>query len=566
MKTEFQFKEIPFDKTGIELLKHEPYSEEYWPIVYLIRNSDDKKVNELYVGETTDFVSRMESHLKNSKKNHLNTLNVIYSNKFNKSATLDIESNLIKYFIGDGRYRLLNGNMGLADHTYFQKDILYGQIFKEIWDLFRKKGISKSTIEEINNTDLFKYSPYKSLSRDQRNSIVEIVDSLVNLHSKTILVEGGAGTGKTVLAIYIIKMIISEPEDFNFKEFEREDSSLIEMVKEIRRRNSKPRIALVIPMQSFRTTIKKLFKHIKGLTPEMVIGPAELAKSNEKYDLVIVDEGHRLRQRKNLSSYFSAFDKVNLKLNLEKYTGNELDWIKIKSKQHIIFYDSGQTIKPSDIDQSQFDILRNTKGTKCLKLNTQFRVNAGNDYVLFLEELLAQSLPNKIHRFKNYELKIFNSIKVFQNAIIKKEEEHGLCRMIAGFSWKWESKNNKNIFDIDIDGHKLQWNATGIDWINTPNSINEVGCIHTSQGYDLNYAGIILGNEIIYDPIKKKICINKEQYFDKNGKNTIADIEILKKYIFNIYRTMMLRGIKGTYLYICDPELRAYFSNFIETE
>jgi DUF2075 family protein/predicted GIY-YIG superfamily endonuclease len=565
MKTDFQFKEIPFSKFGIELLKNEPYSEEYWPIVYLIRNSDDKKLNELYVGETTDFVSRMESHLKNSKKNHLNTLNVIYSNKFNKSATLDIESNLIKYFIGDGRYRLLNGNMGLADHTYFQKDILYGQIFKEIWDLFRKKGISKSTIEEINNTDLFKYSPYKSLSRDQRNSIVEIVDSLVNLHSKTILVEGGAGTGKTVLAIYIIKMIISEPEDFNFKEFEREDSSLIEMVKEIRRRNSKPRIALVIPMQSFRTTIKKLFKHIKGLTPEMVIGPAELAKSNEKYDFVIVDEGHRLRQRKNLSSYFSAFDKVNLKLNLEKYTGNELDWIKIKSKQHIIFYDSGQTIKPSDIDQSQFDKLRTLQGTKCLKLNTQFRVNAGNDYVLFLEELLAQRLPHKIHRFKNYELKIFYSIKAFQQSILKKENEHGLCRMIAGFSWKWESKKNKNIFDIDIDGHKLKWNATGIDWINTPNSINEVGCIHTSQGYDLNYAGIILGNEIIYDPIKKKICINREQYFDKNGKNTIADIEILKKYIFNIYRTMMLRGIKGTYLYICNPELRAYFSTFIET-
>jgi DUF2075 family protein len=456
--------------------------------------------------------------------------------------------------------------MGLADHTYFQKDILYGQIFKEIWDLFRKKGISKSTIEEINNTDLFKYSPYKSLSRDQRNSIVEIVDNLVNFHSKTILVEGGAGTGKTVLAIYIIKMIVSEPEDFNFKEFEREDSSLIEMVKEIRRRNSKPRIALVIPMQSFRTTIQKLFKHIKGLSPDMVIGPAELAKSDEKFDLVIVDEGHRLRQRKNLSSYFSAFDKVNLKLNLEKETGNELDWIKIKSKQHIIFYDSGQTIKPSDIDQSQFDKLRNTKGTKCLKLNTQFRVNAGNDYVLFLEELLAQRLPHKIHRFKNYELKIFNSIKAFQQSILKKENEHGLCRMIAGFSWKWESKKNKNIFDIDIDGHKLKWNATGIDWINTPNSINEVGCIHTSQGYDLNYAGIILGNEIIYDPIKKKICINKEQYFDKNGKNTIADIEILKKYIFNIYRTMMLRGIKGTYLYVCDPELRAYFSNFIETE
>lgn len=564
MNSDFRIDEIPFNKESIEILRHENYSEDYWPIVYLIRNSVTGKVNEVYVGETTDFLSRMDAHLKHEVKKKLGTLNVISSSKFNKSATLDIESNLIKYLMGEGRYRLLNGNMGLANHSYYQKDLLYWQLFKSLWDNLKKKGISTASLNEINNSDLFKYSPYKSLSRDQRKSIVEIVDNLVNNHYKTILVEGGAGTGKTVLAIYIMKMIVSEIEDFNFKEFESEDASLVEMVKEIKRRNSNPKIALVIPMQSFRTTIKKLFKHIKGLSQDMVIGPSELVKNNGLYDLVIVDEGHRLRQRKNLASYYGTFDIASETLNLDKEKTNELEWVKLKSKQHIIFYDSGQSIKPSDVNQNAFDELRVQKKTKRLELKTQFRVNAGNDYPKFIDDLFQQKLNQKIYKFKNYELKLFNSIREFRNAIQEKEKEHQLARMIAGFSWEWKSKKNKNIHDIVIDGLKLKWNSTGIDWINIPNASQEVGCIHTSQGYDLNYAGVIFGNEISFDPKSKQIVIDKSKYFDKNGKNSIKDENILKRYILNIYKTMMMRGIKGTYLYICDDKLREYVSRYVE--
>ena len=83
------------------------------------------------------------------------------------------------------------------------------------------------------------------------------------------------------------------------------------------------------------------------------------------------------------------------------------------------------------------------------------------------------------------------------------------------------------------------------------------------QGYDLNYCGIIFGNEISYDPISDKIIIKPENYRDKNGKNSIKDPQDLKNYIINIYKTIMLRGIKGTYIYACDPNLKKYFESFI---
>jgi len=141
----------------------------------------------------------------------------------------------------------------------------------------------------------------------------------------------------------------------------------------------------------------------------------------------------------------------------------------------------------------------------------------------------------------------------------KRDEEYGLSRIIAGFSWEWISK----LKDIKIDNCELAWNSVAEDWINSANSINEVGCIHTIQGYDLNYCVIIFGNEISYDPINNNIVIRPENYRDKNGKNTIRNPQDLQNYIINIYKTMMLRGIKGTYIYACDQNLKKYFESFI---
>lgn len=114
-----------------------------------------------------------------------------------------------------------------------------------------------------------------------------------------------------------------------------------------------------------------------------------------------------------------------------------------------------------------------------------------------------------------------------------------------------------------IDDVQLRWNSTNTDWINKEGSHREVGCIHTTQGYDLNYAGIIFGEEIRYDPDSQSIVIDKRNYHDRTGGQGIKDPAELKQYIINIYRTIMLRGIRGTFVYACDDALREYLKQHI---
>ena len=109
------------------------------------------------------------------------------------------------------------------------------------------------------------------------------------------------------------------------------------------------------------------------------------------------------------------------------------------------------------------------------------------------------------------------------------------------------------------------WNHCTEGWVHTAEAIDEVGCIHSIQGYDLNYAFVILGKDIGYDKAAEKIIVRPECYFDKNGKRT-ANYEELLEYITNVYYVLMTRGIKGTYLYVCDDELREYLSQYMEVE
>lgn len=555
----FKIERHYFDISNIESLDNH-YANNLWPIVYLL--SDDL-IKEAYVGETTDATSRLKTHLKNNKKNKLTTFRLISSQKFNKSATLDIESLLIKYLSGDGEYKLLNGNLGIANHNYYQKNEIYWDVFKNIWDGLRQVGVAKHSLKHIDNSDLFKYSPYKSLTEEQKKGLYLVIDNLLNDDIHNSIIEGGAGTGKTILAIFLFKLLNSENIDFNFRDFGDDEIELKYKIDKLKQKYPNPKMALVVPMSSLRNTLKKVFKNVKGLRANMVIGPAELARSH--FDIVIVDESHRLRRRVNLGAYFGAFDKINAKLNLDKFIGNELDWVGLQSSKAILFYDEAQSIKPSDVLKVSFDNVKARKDTKIEYLQSQFRVKGGNSYVKYVDDLLKCNLgkSQQIYKAKNYDFTLFDNIDSFINEIKLRNEEVGLARMIAGYSWKWISNKDDSLLDIEIEGTKLRWNSTNIDWVNSPNAIEEVGCIHTTQGYDLNYSGIIFGNEISYSKEKDEIIIKEEHYFDANGKQSIKNPSELKEFIINIYKTILLRGIKGTYVYACDKDLRDYLSTRI---
>jgi len=550
-----------FSQDSLPKIATNPWVKNQWPLVYFIQNKQKKIA---YVGESTNAHSRIKNHLDNEQRSNLKQITIIGCDKFNKSATLDIESQLIQYIPSEGSFTLQNGNNGLSHHNYYQRD-LYSNLFKEVWDRLAKKKIVNKSLREIRDSNFFKYSPYKSLNQDQLNSVLEIIEKLNSKTSSQIFISGSAGTGKTILATYLIKLLTSKIEDLNTEELESENIRELELLVEFRKKFKNPTIGLVIAMTSLRKTLQNVFDTVPGLSGSMVIGPSDTFK--KKYDLLIVDESHRLRQRRNIS-WMGVFTERNKQLGFGN-EGTELDWILANSKNQIFFYDAAQSVKPSDIPPEKFDLLLKKPTVTKLKLKSQMRVNAGSDYITFVDNLLNCRLSDKVAAYKpeNYELFFFDSLKDLYSELSKKEAEFTLCRLVAGYSWPWKTgeKIPTQKYDIEIEGMKFCWNKTDQDWISSKTSFQEIGCIHTTQGYDLNYVGIIFGKEIKYNPTLGKIEVIAKNYYDKNGKKGIADEETLRRYIINIYKTMMYRGIRGTFIYACDENLRAYLKKFIST-
>ena len=563
---------LKFNEGTPTILKSKKYGTN-WPVVYIINNND-----EAYVGETTDVSMRSNQHLANEVRRSLNKINIIGDDTFNKSSILDLESFLIKYMSADQKFKLQNGNGGLQNHNYYQRE-MYETKFREIWLQLKSKGLVQHDLKQIANSDLFKYSPYKALTPDQYMIVNDILSDLADFVNKKesaiFVVEGGAGTGKTILGIYILKML-SQAKDASQIEIEEDqvEQNLSEILK-INDAVDDLKIGLVIPMDNLRTTLKKVFKSIKGLNSKMVLSPHEVGKSDEKYDLLIVDEAHRLRRRKNLTQY-GTFDENNRKMNLGN-SGTELDWILLKSKYQIFFYDEGQSIKPTDVRKEDFDKLMFRKNYHVYSLSTQLRcLLGGNEYIDYVKSILSNEPPKKKIEFKKYDLKIFDNVNDMVEEIKTKDKEFGLCRNIAGYAWPWNSKGkgiafdqvktnqviSNGIYDLEIDGYKYIWNSKATDWINSPNSVNEIGSIHTTQGFDLNYTGLIIGNELKYDLENNKFVVDRSNYYDAKGKADTTDEELLD-YLLNIYRTMMSRGMLGTYIYVCDEGLKKYLKKYI---
>ncbi len=426
--------------------------------------------------------------------------------------------------------------------------------------LVEKKIVTKS-LTEIENSELFKYSPYKSLNEDQYHSVLEILDGLTSKQSNRIFISGSAGTGKTILATYLMKLLVSDVINNQIEEFNDDELREINYIKEFRKKYPNAKIGLVVAMTSLRESLESVFKKIPGLKSSMIVNPSDTFKLKDKYDLLIVDEAHRLRQYKNIS-WMGAFKKNNQKLGLDD-SGTELDWIIANSKNQIFFYDSAQSVKPSDVDSRNFTKLLNEKNTLHITLKSQMRVKGGNNYIQFVDDLLhVKRNEPTIYREEKYEMFVFDSFIDLRSELVKREKDYGLCRMIAGYAWPWISnpklnpKPSPEVTDIEMDGLKFKWNSTDKDWINSPNAFDEIGCIHTTQGYDLNYAAVIFGKEINFNRNKNMIEIDPKKYFDINGKKGISDLDQLKTYIINIYKTIMYRGIKGTFIYAYNKELR----------
>ncbi len=592
-----------------------------WPVVYLLYN--DK---EIYVGETTSAYTRYLQHADKSGKYYkdrkrLKHIKIVFDDHFNKSAILDIEQNLIRLIeadsaiqseMGGNGHTLQNKNAGQSyQHNYYNRAD-YQKKVEEIWKKLFASHLVANTYDAINNSDLFKYSPYTNLTAEQeqvcRDVIRHMMDCLMTGKKGTTIVKGVAGTGKSIVLINMMMTLLKshylhydyDPEEDSDDDLDERYALHCEIERFLKEWEEKTghkdlKIGFVVPMESIRSTFKQVFKFssksVRGMTASMVIGPNEVVtKPGEReFDVVFVDEAHRLKRRTAMSgTEMGAFDKCCAKLGLDPKKSNQLDFILAKTKYQVMVYDNHQTIKSTDITDSDFNGRISNRDCLVKELKSQMRCNAGGEFTSYVEDIFACKATGK-KTFAGYDFKLFGDPNEMIRQIISDDKKYGLCRTLAGYSWEWVSskerigtyengkpkyKKSKETFssiaamkaagrdpDIVFDGKGYYWNLSSSRWIlnSTP---EEIGCVHTTQGYDLNRVGIIFGKEIHYDKENNKLYIDRNSFYDAKVKQGVNDEE-LKTFIVNAYKVMMMRGIKGCYVYACNKDLQDYLSRFI---
>lgn len=563
-----------------------------WPVVYLLYN--DKEV---YVGETTSAYVRYTQHSdKNGKyyldRKRLNSIKIIFDDQFNKSAILDIEQNLIHLLEADAAIEEKNGHRGRKlqnrnagqsyAHNYYNRAIYQAKI-ETIWGQLFKKRFVRNSYPSIKNSDLFKYSPYTSLTAEQELVCMDIIRDIISKISSgnkgMAVIKGAAGTGKSLVLINMIMTLLkSRYVQYNYDYLSDSDDDIDErfgvhaelekFYKEWPEDGLK--IGFVVPMTSIRSTFAEVFRYAgkstRGMTASMVIGPNQVVTKNDEreYDIVFVDEAHRLKRRIAMSgTEMGAFDKCCKRLGLEPSKSNQLDFIIKKSKYQVLVYDENQSIKPTDIPAAIMKETIDSHVTIRRELITQMRCEGGLDFLQYIDDVLSVRNPG-LQSFGKYDFALFDDPNAMIDFMCQKNSEEGLCRTLAGYSWEWKSKDNPSIPDIELNGKKYYWNRTNEQWI-LHSLPSEIGCIHTSQGYDLNRVAVIFGREIDYNPTTKQIVIDKSLFFDSKVKQQTSD-EQLKQFILNAYKVMLVRGIKGCYVYAYNKNLRDYLANYIPSQ
>ncbi|CAM3303048.1 DNA/RNA helicase domain-containing protein [Nocardioides dubius] len=574
----FRIEKVPFTPSTVAVLKRgvDPKHVD-WPVVYTLADS-----REIYVGESLNVGNRLGQHLETAGRRHLGTARIVIGEDFNKSVCLDLESMLIKWFAGDGRFTPLNRNAGVVDADYFDR-ARYRETFEDIFEQLRAEGLFSKSIAEIQNSDLFKLSPFKALNADQ-SAIVEaildqIFDDIEAERPARMVIQGEPGTGKTVVAIYLLKVLADIRASDNTLAHE-EHSPLAEFfVPGHAELLTDFRVGLVIPQQSLRASVRQVFRKTPGLDPKVVLSPFEAvtyARKHGPFDLLVVDEAHRLNQRAPQAAgpLNGMFRDNNVHLfghDDAEYT--QFDWINKISTHQLYLVDGAQAVRPADVAPETLNaVVEGARVDRRLyRLSSQMRVAAGQDYVGYIRQVLAGE-PIEPQQFPGYDLRFFDDLGAMHDAIRERDAEHGLARLLAGYCWSWASKNDKSAIDIELDGQRLQWNQAPTDWVHSPGSLEQVGSIHTIQGYDLNVAGVVIGPDLYFDPAAGRVVFDRNAYKDPRGMTsnrqrgiTYTDDDIAV-FVRNIYAVLLTRGMLGTYVYVCDPALREYLRpHFVNT-
>lgn len=357
---------------------------------------------------------------------------------------------------------------------------------------------------------------------------------------RTIIVEGGPGTGKSVVAINLLAELTKR-------------NQFVQYVS----KNAAPRTVYGYKLKGTmkKSSVDNLFKGSGCYTeaPMNSVGT------------ILADEAHRLNEKSGM---------------FQNMGENQIKEIIHASRCSVFFIDESQRVTTSDIGSiAEIEKWAERENSEVIKMElvSQFRCNGSDGYLAWIDDVLQiRDTANYDLEGIDYDIRICDSPKEMEHIVIEKNRIRNRARILAGYCWNWpkDTRNDVNYHDIKIGDYGISWNLDGGDaFAINPDSVHEAGCIHTSQGLEFDYVGVIIGDDMRYENGEIVTDYSKRAKTDQSMKgikglakddpekaSQLAD-EIIK----NTYRTLMTRGMKGCYVYCTDSELAAYLKERLKS-
>lgn len=358
-----------------------------------------------------------------------------------------------------------------------------------------------------------------------------------------IIVHGGPGTGKSIIALNVLAEAAKMGK---YVWYGCKSKPFIEGLKNL-----------------VGTDAELLFSNLYRFLPTKV-------KENE-LDLLLIDEAHRIEKNSN-HQYTKAIDRTDMP---------QIEQLIRSSKTSVFFIDDKQNVRFQEIGKSNL-IKETAEKLNCkvfeVILETQFRCMGSNNYLLWLESVLGYTKEKKIlKKDEVFDFRIFESPQeIYDTLKIKENEKKNSARIVAGFCWPWSKtldKNGEFIKDVTIGDFTMPWETHDkisripkgyvkwYEWAYKPEGFKQVGCIYTAQGFEFDYVGVIIGNDLIYNGILDRLTGNIDATKDPTLRRSKENFEI---HVKNIYRTLLTRGMKGCYVYFTNKDTENFFRSRIQ--
>ncbi len=391
---------------------------------------------------------------------------------------------------------------------------------------------SKKLIDHV--CEMFKGNSAFTLIDSQKVAYEQALDIAAHAKKKTVvIIKGGPGTGKSVLSVNLLGALLARSQHVVFVAPNAAFRDV--MVKTLAQENA-------------ATRLRHLFKGSGAFFD---------AEANT-FDTMVVDEAHRL---KGEGAY--------------QYRGtNQVEDIVKAGRCSIFFVDDSQQVRPDDIGSTkEIRRIANKHGAMIheMELDAQYRCAGADGFINWLDDVLMIRETANFDGWdrKDFLFEIVDSPHTLHEIIKRKAQQGHTARLLAGYAWKWTAEEDGNpngeVADVVIEEHdfRMPWNSrrARTTWAIDASGADQIGCIHTSQGLEFDYVGVIIGRDLEFDLQSQSFRSNWEQYKDGAGKKGLKDNpEALCSYIKQIYKTLMSRAAKGCYVYICDPGVRGHFA------